>query len=670
MISAVILAAATNPGGDVASGSWTAITEVETGSGDGGTAANTVFVDPTATFSTDGVTASTHIMDIGDGDDYNLVDVVTSETELALTDSMTGAAALSYEVVATTSALAITWDEDDEEVTITLPRTTGVSTVSYEAIYDAITDDEDDAYNSTVSAFLTASLGGVTGDGSTTFTDDDVDSYALDGGADDDQLILDADLIGSSTPVGKIYVSYRALRLDVSAGAEEPTLLEYESTSDMQDALGDSTTDNPLSLGMYFALLNAPSQAVSGIGVGEISATKPDGTLDGYQEALEFLEGQEVYVMVPLTQDPSVHQIFQTHVDSMSESDNKAERILLFNQAFPAYATATTVASGTSGNTEEVVGEEEGSFTTSVNLTDAEVEAGDYLVVSALATSDESPDAVNGTQALYGVEIVGVDSGDDFALEIDFTDRTEEDDGQDFSWDTDDWDDLVDVTWTVYRAGSAISAKSDQRDAVAEIGEGFEDRRCFHIWPSKVVADVDGSSSVLEGFYLACAVAGWIGEKNPSQGMTNSTVSGFTGLKYSNSYFSASQLDRIAGGGQMIFIQESQNAALKCRHQLSTDTSTVQYRELSITKAIDYVAKFFRDALSSQIGKFNITQSFMDALSVQIQGLGRYLVATKVLNDFDVVSIKVNADDPSQVDIVCLLDVLYPCNTIYMTLQV
>jgi hypothetical protein len=648
--------------------SFTIITQTHTGTGDGVTSAVTDFIDPSATFSTDGVVATTHTMDIDDT--LTLVSTVTSETRLVLASGQSSGDTITYEVVESTTDLVISWDGDNEEVTLTLGRTAGVSTNTYVEIEDALTDDTDDSYNATVAAFLTAAV-----EGSGTITQDEVGSYSLDGGADDNQLILDADLIGSETPIGKIYVSYRALRVGMSAGADDPSLLEYESTSDAADALGDATTDNPLSLGVYFALLNAPSQAVSAIGISEITASKPDGTLDAYAEALEFLEGQEVYAMAPMTQDPTVHQIFQTHVDSMSESENTGERILFFSQAFPAYATATTLASGTTGNTGTVVGEAEGSFTTSVDLTAAGVQSainvGDdvYLVVSALSSSDDSPDGVNGTQALYGVAITEVDTGDDFSLTINFEDRTEDPDGMDWTWSA-DWDDQVDVTWTVYAAGDAISAKSDQRDAVAEIGEGFEDRRCFHVWPPQVTGDVDGSSAVLEGFYLAAAIAGMVAEKTPSQGFTNLTVSGFTGLKYSNNYFSDSQLARIAGGGQMIWVQESQNAALKCRHQLATDVSTVQRRELSITKTIDYVAKFFRSSLTSQIGKFNITQSFMDSLSVRVQGLGRFLVATNILNDFKVNTIEVNGDDPSQVDIVCTLDVQYPCNTIYMTLQV
>lgn len=666
----ITLDAGSNPGIDVASSAWTAITEVDNdaAAADGATQADTYFLDPTATFQTDGVTAS-YSVDVS-GDSVYAVSAVVSETVLTLA-SATDGASLTYEVVDTTATLAITWDADEEEITITLGRTAGVSTNTYAQVNTAFTDDGDASYNATVAEFFVTSLGGDTGDGSSAFTDADVGSYALDGGADEEQLILDADLIGSSTPVGKIYVSYKALRVDVSAGAASPDIVEYESTTDAADGLGDPTTDNPLSLAFYYALLNAPSQAVKGIGIDEITATKPNGTLESYAAALEFLEGREVYSLVPLTQDPSVHAIFQTHTDSMSDSDNRGERITLFSQAFPSYATATTVASGTEGNTgDSFVGSAVGEFTTSVDLTAAGVEAGHYLVVSAVATSDESPDGVNGTQALYGVVIEQVKTGDDFTLIIDATDRTVVDDGQLFNWSSDDWDSLVDVTWSVYEAGAAITAKSAQRDAVAEIGENFADRRMFHVWPPQVVGDVGGSSAVLEGYYLAAAVAGWISEKNPSKALTNSTVAGFNGLKYSNSYFSDSQLNRIAGGGQMIFIQESSGGSLKCRHQLSTDTSTIQYREMSITKAIDYVAKFFRNALTSQIGVFNITQSFLDSLSVRIQGLGRFLTSAGIVNDFDLTTIEVDADDPSKVVLVANLDVLYPCNTIYMTLQI
>ena len=644
---------------------YTVITQVDTGTGTGSTAADTKLFFPNGGLDDVPGVATDYSVDIG-GVIYA---IVSFDSDYLLTAASMAAAEgtdVSAAVAAENEDLALSWNGDTETITLTLARVSTVSTNTFAEVEDAITNDLNASYNANVSAIITAALGGVTGDGSTTLTSADVGSYAFDGGADDDQLILDADLIGSTTPVGKIYVSYKALRLDVSAAAATPVLGEYENTTDAQDQLGAATTDNPLSLGVYFALLNAPSRTVKGLGVSEVSATKPMGTLDAYTEALDFLEGQPVYSLVPLTQDPTVHQAFKTHVDSMSEAENRAERVLLFSQAFPSYSVAETLASGTTGNTGTFDGQASAEFATGVNLTAAGVQdaidGGDtvYLVVSALSTVDDSPDSVPGSQGLYGLEVTEVKTTDDFVLVLDAS-------GAGVSAN---WDNLVDVNWTVFSGGTAITAKSAQRDAVAAISENFADRRCFHVWPPQVIADVDGTSSVLDGYYLAAAVGGWISQKNPSQGLTNGTVAGFTGLRYSNNYFMESQLDLIAGGGTMIFVQDAPNGALKCRHQLSTDTSSIQYRELSITTAVDYTAWIFRQALTNQIGIFNITQSFLDSLAVKVQGLGRYLVATHVLNDFDTLSIGVNADDPTEVDIVAGLDVMYPCNTIYMRLQI
>lgn len=95
----------------------------------------------------------------------------------------------------------------------------------------------------------------------------------------------------------------------------------------------------------------------------------------------------------------------------------------------------------------------------------------------------------------------------------------------------------------------------------------------------------------------------------------------------------------------------------------------MQKREFSITRTVDFVAKFFRQALSQKIGSFNITQAFLDGLAVQIQALGRYLVEAKLLKTFDLSGIAPNDDSPDTVDITIVISPNYPCNYIAITLQ-
>jgi hypothetical protein len=147
-----------------------------------------------------------------------------------------------------------------------------------------------------------------------------------------------------------IIIAYKALRLDVTAAADNPALLTFEDTTELDTALEPLDTDNPLGLGLFLALLNAPTVTVSGLGVDAVSADAPDGTLVAYSKALGFLESEEVYAMAPLTQDPTVHQAFQTHVNAMSDPEAKGERIVLINPVTPDRELDTLVSSGTDGD--------------------------------------------------------------------------------------------------------------------------------------------------------------------------------------------------------------------------------------------------------------------------------------------------------------------------------
>jgi hypothetical protein len=98
--------------------------------------------------------------------------------------------------------------------------------------------------------------------------------------------------------------------------------------------------------------------------------------------------------------------------------------------------------------------------------------------------------------------------------------------------------------------------------------------------------------------------------------------------------------------------------------------STVQKREFSVTKIVDFVAKQLRLGLEGKIGKFNITQPFLDALSTAVQGLGRNLTESGVLLSFNIVSIEVNATQVDRIDITVALGVPIPANFIVLTLQI
>lgn len=630
---------------------------------DGATGALTDFVSISADFTTL-ADDSTESVNLGGTEARALTaSAVVDADNLTVAAAFSGSGSdLAFSVVATTAALTLSFDLDADRVTIQLERTAGVTGSTYAEINTAITSDLDPSYNSVVTDAIGSVLGGSVGTGLVSILEADLPiSLQFDGGSSNEQLLIDADLLGSGTPTASVYVSYKALRVDLSDQSANAALWEIASQDQRESLLGPATIDNPLSLAVFQALVNSPTRAIKALGVSEVSASKPFGTPGAYASAFDFLSSEVVHLIVPLTQDPTVHQSLAAHVTALSASDQKAERIGFFNTTMPLFTNAAVVGSGSSGNTGTSFAlNATAEFETSVDFSAAGAQAGDILVVTALAAESAELDAVDGTVGpLYGLPITSIKSGDNFTLVLDASGLT----------DT-DWNSLVDVSWALYRPGTSIVQAVDQAEVIAQTGEGFANRRVFHHWPDLCTFDVDGTEQLQPGFYLAAGWAGKANESSPERGFSRTQVSGYLSLRNSNTYFSKAQLDRMAGGGTWISIQESQNAPIKCRHQLSTDTSSIEKQEFSITRVVDYTAIYLRQGLDRQVGKFNITQSYLDGLASTIQGLLRALVESGKLISASLVSLEVDSVRPDKINVVIAIGVPYPCNLIEITLQV
>lgn len=465
---------------------------------------------------------------------------------------------------------------------------------------------------------------------------------------------------------GSLVISYKALRLDVSSAAEEPALLNLSDTSDLEDALAPVNADNPLALQLYFALINAAGITVAGIGVDATSEGNPDGTPEAYSRACSFLQAQEVYALAPCSQDPTVHQIFATHVTSMSEPDNKGERVVLICPYMPDEAIPVIATSGTDGDSTATTNEFETkvpSLATDVlnagvnPVGTIPVSAGLYLTIAS-NTKKYNVSAISGTKVTIRVAFAPGENDDEFWAEDNLP------------------GDLISETFSVKVRGAALVDSTGKPDyeriaqAYQDLGKSYANRRVVMVAPEQVSANIDGTTQKIPGYYLCGAVAGMIGRLPPQQGFTNYPVTGFTRVYGSNDVFNEHQLNVGAAGGTYWVIQEVAGAPLSCRHQLTTDLTSIETRELSITKIVDFTAKFMRAGLRSFIGKFNVTQSFLDTLSTVVQGQLGFLAESGVIIGGDLNNIVQDEAAPDTVLIDVTLDVPYPCNYIRLTLVI
>lgn len=482
------------------------------------------------------------------------------------------------------------------------------------------------------------------------------------------------DTTGTALATGRaqVYVAYHAVRKDVTSSAKDPGLLTFESTTDLEAQLAPISADNPLALGMYFALLNAPGNQIMGLGVDEVSASEPYGTVESFTRAAEYLEAFEVYGISPLTHNPTVGQVFMAHVDAMSQEDMKGARICVFNSAQPSSKIDKLVASGLNGNSASALTFDTGVQNLAQLLLGEGVNPVGTIPVSEgvfldIAQNDLHYSITSVAGSVVTIKVAGFAAG-------------ENDDG--FYATTNLAAPplpsvLIDEAFAIRIRGAALvlpDGVTPDRAGIAEtyqqLGQSYNDRRFWNVVPDKCAATINGFEQTLEGFYMCAAIVGAIGKQKPEQSFTNFPIVGFTRVIGTTDFFTQKQLGIIMAGGNWVMIQPTKGGPLLSKYALTTNMTSVETKTDSITKIVDFVDKFVRNGLRNFIGRFNINQGFLDTLGHVLQGLLAFLQDQGTLNGFTVKRIVQDENNPDTVLIDIQLDVPFPCNFIDVTLVI
>ena len=470
-------------------------------------------------------------------------------------------------------------------------------------------------------------------------------------------------LDGNDITEGTIVADYRGLRVDLAGSVKD-----YRDLADLQAEFGvdQIVPANPLAFGLALALQNTVT-AVNGLGLSGLLVSNE--TL-AYQNALDVLKKTEMYALCPLTQSPVVHQLFATHVTQLSLPDAKKERVAICNRKIIEVETIQD-SSTTSGNRTIVNTQTEGvvvlgAATLQMNTdTFGNIQPGDVVEIvggTGAPVGEYVVDSVdsdtqltlagfsatyNGADVQYfirrddGLEANGAVFYDSEAQYL--TDGVVP--GQNFviesgsfagsyaiaSVDSNNQLTLEQVPGVVsvqapitYRVDKDMT-NTEIADFLAGYASAFSNRRLVMTFPDTVRIPEGSVIRELPGFYLGCAIAALTTGLPTQQGFTNLTVSGFLGFVNGSDRFEEDQLDIIAGGGNMVFDQEVPEAPLFVRHQLTTDLSAIKFQEYSVTKNVDFIAKFMRESFKQYIGTYNIVDETLDEMKGTAQAVITFL---------------------------------------------
>ncbi len=391
-------------------------------------------------------------------------------------------------------------------------------------------------------------------------------------------------------------------------GAIVGQALQVSSATEIEGLAGKRTPENPLGFGLGMAMANA-NTAIYAIGMSGI-------TDNDHADALGIASSLECYALAPMDLlTTSQASTYATHATTRSEPTEKMERIV--------FGTIEQTLTGVPATDAAAIASQSAAF---ANKRFFSVIPHQAYYETRVHISQANPNYIENVLGLSGA----------FAI----------------------LNQKITTTYTKL-SGRTLSATYYRGQEITET-----------IWQN--IASTTSFINVLlpvPGYYWSAAVAGQVAGYPPQQGHTNLPLAGsLSKVKYSSDYYTQTDLNTIAAGGTYIIHQSSPSAIPTCRHQLSTDMSSIETRELNITTVVDYVSKYLRNALTPYIGRYNITPQFLNLMSMTIDGLKNKLIREGIIQNLIVEELAQSTTERDTLLVTISLGLSYPLNYIKITL--
>lgn len=222
-----------------------------------------------------------------------------------------------------------------------------------------------------------------------------------------------------------------------------------------------------------------------------------------------------------------------------------------------------------------------------------------------------------------------------------------------------------------------VYSKDEQAENYAAYAEGLTERRMSVLYPDYFE---DSNGVTWPAYFICAARAGWRSGHPAHEPMTNTYLSNSFFYKLlrtdRDKYFRDSQLDKMAAGGVEIYLQTVAGSAIKCRHQLTTDRSSILKQEETSTCAVDTACKMLKQVIKPLLGRYNIGPDLFSVLNTRIAGV-RDLVTERpianfgsILKSFEIATL---AQDPNNADgLILEIDSVTqkPFNRIHTTMRI
>jgi hypothetical protein len=381
------------------------------------------------------------------------------------------------------------------------------------------------------------------------------------------------------------------------------------SEDNITSQVGKIIPQNTLAQGLAFALANtdrilytdAPELA---------TATKPiyyyavqTNDLAGYQKALDLLSNRtDMYCLIPLTFDRTIHAAVITHVNAMSTAEKARWRITrLSAQALSEEVLYNTYLDADCTTTRDYLG------TLAINPNGATLDPAQYTLLSLPGAKFITDEVAAGDLVrlnFHADPVTGDTVYDEYEIDTVLSQQTA-------VLVTGPTSPITDPTKIMIVRALDETA---QREELMAYAASIKNRRVTLFFPD--VFSYLGTE--YNGYHLAAMIGGFTCTLPPQQGFTNIEVVGADDVSRTIVDFNESDLDAMAGGGIWLMTQQGRGNPVYSRHEVTTDPTNINYREDMVTRNVDAISYYFMNLLKPFIGKYNVTSETIETLRATI----------------------------------------------------
>lgn len=441
-----------------------------------------------------------------------------------------------------------------------------------------------------------------------------------------------------------VYLSYRALRRDIAND-----FLTITSQSNAEAKIGSVNINNPMSVAASLI-----ASAVSDMSYRILPIETDDA--NGYRQALDILStNEDIYVIVPLTNDKDVVSAYASHCTTLSEPEKSKWRIMYASQEMPSTKVMVEINDG------QLV---DGSTDDECYIKDT----ANGMFVTNNARVTDFVDIYNASNSYqYSLQIIEVLNESVVTCSTKKWMRTSE--GYSELEDKVTVDSEEAVKYEVVR----VLDTQGVADAISGIADSFKNKRLRLVYPDTIMLNINSVSEMVPSYYLCVTLGAMRAGYPPHQGFSTIGLSGISRVLRANNMFSDDQLADMAGNGVFWVVQDTPEELPYVLYQTTTDNTQLETAEDSCVAVVDYASRYLKINLKNVLGRYNVNTISVNYVKTVINSVLDDMTSTSyqyigpILTGAELLSVETEGD---KIKPTVHIEIPYPVNGVDVTLQV